>query len=237
MQPRVLHGALVLAGLLAVTQAHAQCTHVQIEMVMGSVGGDPGAQAVQLRIQQAGDNALAGMTVVAYDASGANPVTICTIPSNVSNGALGARVLLCSSALVRRLAPSITPDFLLSTPIPASYLAAGSLTLDMPGDGVGPLWRLSWGGAAYSGSGAVEAINDLDGDCNPACPSTIDDVAGRGVKFKFGPGTPSTTSANDYAPNHGAVKVWNNAGDKANVHAGATPVAQETWGQVKVRYR
>ena len=237
MQSRVLHGALVLAGLLAVTPAYAQYAHVQIEMVIGSVDGDPSLQAVQLRIGEAGDNALAGMTVVASDATGANPVTICTIPSNVGNGALGARVLLCSNAMLGRLAPFITPDFLLSTPIPTSYLAAGSLTLDMPGDGMGPLWRLSWGGASYSGSGAVELINDSDGECNPAYPNSIDGVVGRGVKFKFDPGTPSTTNANDYASKQGADQVWNNAGDQATIIAGTTPVARETWGHVKARYR
>jgi hypothetical protein len=237
MQSRLLHGALVLAGLLAVTPAQAQYAHVQIEMVIGSVDGDPAAQAVQLRIGQAGDNALAGMEVVACDATGANPVTICTIPSNVSNGALGARVLLCSNAMLGRLAPSITPDFMLSAPIPTSYLAAGSLYLDMPGDAMGPLWRLSWGGASYSGSGAVETINDADGDCNPAYPSTIDGVVGRGVQFRFDPATPSTTNANDYASGQGADQVWNNAGDKATIIAGTTPVAQGSWGGVKVRYR
>jgi len=44
MQSRVLHGALVLAGLLAVTPAYAQYAHVQIEMVIGSVDGDPSLQ-------------------------------------------------------------------------------------------------------------------------------------------------------------------------------------------------
>jgi hypothetical protein len=102
---------------------------------------------------------------------------------------------------------------------------------------MGPLWRVSWGGASYSGSGAVDVINDVDGDCNPAYPSTIDGAGGQSVKFKFDPTTKSTTNANDYAPSHGADHVWNNAGKKGTVIGGATPVEQETWGHVKVRYR
>ena len=237
MQSRVFHGALVLAGLLATAPAHAQYSHVQIEMVLGSVDGDVTAQAVQLRIAQAGDSSLAGMTVVACDSTGGNPVTVCTLPTSVSNGALGARVLLCSNGMLGRLAPFIAPDFMLSTPIPPSYLSAGTLYIDMPGDGMGPLWRLSWGGASYLGSGAVESINDPDGDCNPPYPNGLFGETGQGVKFLFDPNTQSTTNASDYALDLGASQVWNNAGEKATVVSGTTAVAVTSWGAIKRQYR
>ena len=47
------------------------------------------------------------------------------------------------------------------SPIPATYLAAGSLTFE---DDFGTiLWRLSWGGPAYTGPNTGALTNDADG--------------------------------------------------------------------------
>ena len=79
----------VLASLVLALPAQASFHLMQIEQVIGGVNGDTTAQAVQLRMRSPGQNFVSGATLVAYDASGNHPITLCTFPSNVTNNAAG----------------------------------------------------------------------------------------------------------------------------------------------------
>lgn len=63
---------------------------MQIEQVIGGVNGDTSAQAIQLRMRSIGQDLVAGTTLIAFDASGNNPITLLTLPSDVSNAAAGS---------------------------------------------------------------------------------------------------------------------------------------------------
>src|SRR6266571_8627417 len=99
----------------------------------------------------------------AWDAAGANPVVIMDPTTDVLNGAAGSRMLFATSTFANTFGP--TPDFIITNPIPASYLAAGSLTWEDNNGAV--YWRLSWGGAGYTGPGTGTITNDPDGNFNP----------------------------------------------------------------------
>ena len=99
--------------------------------------------------------------------------------------------------------------------IPASYLAAGSITFE---NNLGTVvwWRISWGGVAYAGSTTGQAAlggNDADGEFGPpfAGPLISSDV--RALQFQGVASDPSTNNAADYALTP-ANSVWvNNVGD------------------------
>src|SRR5207248_7698099 len=92
-------------------------------------------------------------------------ILVLDITTNVTNGAAGARVLIASSSFASNTTPAAVPDFIMANQIPASYLAAGSLTWEADTGTI--LWRLSWGGAAYTGSNAGAITNDADGNFGP----------------------------------------------------------------------
>ncbi len=236
MSSRILFPAVLFAGLQAAASASASYHHIQIEQVIAGVSGDSTAQAIQLRISQSGDNHVGGLEIVACDASGANPIVLATLSGPVGNDSAGSRILICTSAMELRLAPAIAPDFVMTASIPTAYLGAGTMYTDMAADGLGALWRLSWGGPSYTGPGAVESINDPDGDCNPAYAGSLPWDAVRGLRFKFTALTPSTSSANDYLLTVGALRVYNNLGESATVIAGTTEATRISWGSVKQRY-
>ena len=62
-----------------------------------------------------------------FDAAGLNPITVLDVSSNVTNGAIGDHVLIASATFPSHTTPTAVPDFTMANPIPASYLAAGSL--------------------------------------------------------------------------------------------------------------
>lgn len=224
----------VLAGLLAAAvPASASYHHVEIEKIVGGVQGDATAQVIQLRIKEAGTN-VEGLQIVACDAAGNNPVTIFTIPANVANNAFGSRILLCTAAMLGKLSPPIVPEFVFTTVIPQAYLAAGTLYIDHPGDAIGPLWRLSWGGANYSGPGTVEPINDNDGNANPAYGAGIPINASKMVRFRYTADIPGDTNNADYVSDSNG-SVHNNAGQPATINT-TTPVAAVSWGEIKARF-
>ena len=107
------------------------------------------------------------------DAAGLNPVLVVDLTTNVTTpGALGDHVLIVSSAFQSYVSPVRPPDFVMTNLIPASYLAAGSLTWE---DDFGTIyWRVSWGGASYTGPGTVSpGVNDADGNANPPFPGPL----------------------------------------------------------------
>ena len=199
--------------LLAASSPPASATfHVmQIEQVIGGVDGNTSVQAIQLRMRSLGQNQMQNARLYAHDAAGANPVLLIDFTTPVASGALGARVLIASANFSTLTSPSLTPDFVLTNLIPASYLAAGSLTFE---DKVGTVyWRLSWGGAGYTGSGTGQLTNDADGIFNPPFGGTLPSSNGKALAFQFAASAASVTNANDYALTPGpATFVRNNGG-------------------------
>ncbi|MBI4716228.1 MAG: PQQ-dependent sugar dehydrogenase [Planctomycetes bacterium] len=206
---RAFPRALVLAVLTA-SPALASFHLMQIEQVIGGVNGDTTAQAIQLRMRFLGQNLLAPSRIRAFDANGMNPVTIVDFTSSVPNGAAGARVLIASAAFVTKTTPATSPDFMMANLIPASYLAAGSLTFETD-LGTTIYWRLSWGGAAYTGSGAGAIDNDSNGNFNPPFPSALPTTSNRALVFPGVASAGSTNNAADYAVTTAAAVFRNNA--------------------------
>src|SRR5262245_6809613 len=145
---------VTLAGALALqSTAHANEHLMQIEQVIGSVSGDTTAQAIQLRMRATGQNFVSGGKLVVFDAAGLNPITIVDPVTNVANGAVGDHVLIASATFPSHTTPPAVPDFTMANLIPAGYFAAGSIVWEN-NTGTTIWWRLSWGGAAYTGSNA-----------------------------------------------------------------------------------
>ena len=201
--------AAVALGLLVARPAGATFHLMQIEQVIGGVDGSTVVQAVQLRMRSSLQNLVSNGRLVVRDATGANPVLLIAFPTNVANSAAGDRVLAATSAFASATNPPLTPDFLLTNPIPASYLPAGTLTFE---DDFGTvLWRLSWGGAGYIGSGTGAVTNDADGNFSPPFAGPLPSSSGRALLFRFTAGALSTNNANDYTLTTGSATFTNNA--------------------------
>src|SRR5439155_22777173 len=115
-----------------------------------------------LRFRSSLQNVVANGRLKDFNAAGANPILVLDLTTNVSNSAAGARVLIASSTFASNTTPAASPDFIMANLIPASYLAAESLTWE---DDFGTIyWRLSWGGASYTGSNSGALTNDADGN-------------------------------------------------------------------------
>ncbi len=61
----------VILGLVSVRPAYASFHLMQIEQVIGGVGGDTTAQAIQLRMRTTFQNFVASARIRAWDAAGA----------------------------------------------------------------------------------------------------------------------------------------------------------------------
>jgi len=211
--------SLVVSLLLpAAFPANPTFHFMQIEQVIGGVNGDTSAQAIQLRMRSGLQNFVSAARVMVYDAAGLNPIEVLNIPGNVPNGSLGDRVLLASSAFVSQTTPPAVPDFTIANVIPASYLAAGSLTFE-DNAGFTIYWRLSWGGAAYTGSGSGSITNDNDGNFGPAFGGPLPSTGPGALQFQGPANAPSTNNAADYALTSGAATFTNNAGAGFTVNA------------------
>jgi hypothetical protein len=184
---------------------------MQIEVVIGGVEGDTTAQAIQLRMRSNGQNVVNRAKLVAWDADGENPVVLLDIPSDVSDPAVGSRVLLATEKMMSYTDPAVAPDFVLDTPIPAEYLGAGSLTFDND-EGTLRVWRLSWGGDAYTGSTAGALTNDDNGDFSTPFPDALPTAALLALRFTGDAEAKSSSNAADYAPTAEAAVLTNNAG-------------------------
>lgn len=194
----------------ATGSAHASFHLMQIEQVIGGVNGDVTAQAVQLRCRAVGENFVSLGRLRAWNASGTSPVLIIDTTTNVPIGNLGSRVLITSSNFNSHTSPTAVPDFTMTNPIPAAYLAAGSLTWE---DNVGTIyWRLSWGGSAYTGPGTMSNLNDANGNANPPFGSALPSASLVALKFTGTAGAMSTTNAADYALSANPAVFINNAG-------------------------
>lgn len=206
------------AAMLIATPVHAAFHVMQIEKIIGGVDGDPTAQAIQLRLRANGQNVVANSRIRVHDAAGANPITVIDIASNVPNGVVGRRVLITSASFDALTNPVTAPDFTLTNLIPASYLAAGSLTFEADGGVV--YWRVSWGGASYTGSNAGNITNDPDGDFGPAFPAALPSAGRAALTFQGPANAQSSSNAADYAIED-APTVTNNANASFVLEAGA----------------
>ncbi|MEE8169772.1 MAG: hypothetical protein V3T70_04425 [Phycisphaerae bacterium] len=206
--------ALTLATLLLTVPlleqpALASFHFMQIEQVIGGVNGDTSAQAIQLRMRSFGQNLVGAARIRAWDAAGANPVLIVNFTTSVPNGAAGRRILVTSANFNALTNPTASPDFAMTNLIPASYLAAGSLTFESNAGII--YWRLSWGGMGYTGSTTLNITNDVDGDAAPPYPNPLPTADQRALLFQGPFNAKSTTNAADYALTTGAAVFTNNA--------------------------
>jgi hypothetical protein len=217
MNSKLVCGLLSLGGVLGFqSTANASFHLMQIEQVIGSVEGDVTAQAVQLRMRSGFQNLVHNAKLVVRDAAGNNPVVILDIASDVSNSALGTRILIASDTFASHSTPAAIPDFLMANIIPQSYLAAGSLTFER--DTTGVLWRLSWGGAAYTGLTTGETTNDADGDFGPPVATSLPSCGAYAWVFKNAANAKSVTNLADYRlTSEQVVPFFNSAGQSFTV--------------------
>jgi hypothetical protein len=218
MNTKLARFVITFLGVVALQPAaHATFHLMQIEQVIGGVNGDTTAQAIQLRMRAAGQNFTAGGKLVVFDAAGLNPITILDLSSNVANGGVGDRVLIASVNFPSHTMPAAVPDFTMANIIPASYLAAGSLAWE--GDGGRVYWRLSWGGAAYTGPNSGTIDNDADGNFGPPFGGAIPSNCASALQFQGSATDKSTNNAADYLLIGSPVVFVNNAGTSFTVIA------------------
>ena len=205
---RTLFLATAVSALAGATPAYASFHLMQIEQVVGGVAGRVDRQAIQLRMRDPlfPQNFVSSGRIYAWDATGSNPVLIIDFVTDVVNGNR-ARVLVVSSAFASAYGSG---DFVMTNPIPASYLAAGRLTFE---DDLGTVyWSLSWGGSAYTGSNAGSVFNDADGDFGPPFGSVLPASTAAAVAFTGIATAASTTNLADYAITAGAATFTTNGG-------------------------
>ena len=200
-----------------VRPAGATFHEMQIEQVIGGVDGSTSVQAIQLRMRASFQDLVSNARLVVRDATGANPVVLIAFPTDVSGTAAGSRILAATAAFSTNTAPALSPDFILTNPIPSSYLAAGSLTYESTVGAI--LWRISWGGAGYTGAGTGALTNDADGNFAPSFAGPLPSASGKALLFKFRASALSTNNANDYALTTGSATFTNNAGSSGTIQS------------------
>jgi len=239
--PRIL---AVLASLALALPVQASFHLMQIEQVIGGVNGDTTAQAIQLRMRATGENFVSGATLIAYDASGNNPITVGTFTANVTNNTAGTRILIATANFANYEVSPITPDLTITNPIPASYLAAGRLTYQKPTYMAGnALWSVSWGGASYTGPNTGTMDNDADGNFAPPFANALPSTSASALHFNGAANAMSTNNAADYSVPAGAATFTNNTGDSTSLIVGTptptpTPTASpSTFANISTRLR
>ena len=216
MKTKFVCGLITLLGVLALqSTAYATFHEMQIEEVIGSVSGDTTAQAIQLRMRAAGQNFVSGGKLVVFDAAGLNPITIVDPVTNVVNGAVGDHVLIASLNFPSHTTPMAVPDFTMANLIPASYFAAGSLCWESNAGTI--YWRLSWGGASYTGSNLGNTTNDLDGNFGPPFGGAVPATCASALQFQGTATDFSTNNAADYLLIGSPIVFFNNAGTSFTV--------------------
>ena len=227
----------VVVAAMVTWPANATFDLMQIEQVIGGVNGDVSAQAIQLRMRAPFQCFLQPARLWVHDAAGANPIllfdfSVCPpFVQCVAECVAGDRVLLTSANFSDLLDTPVAADFILTNLIPESYLAAGSLTFE---DSAGTVyWRLSWGGAAYSGPNDGSCVNDdspcPDGDFGPPWPEPLPSGGVEALRFQGPAAALSTTNADDYALTAGAAVFTNNAGASATIMPAALQTDDILW--------
>jgi hypothetical protein len=116
-------------------------------------------------------------------------------------------ILLATPGFVSKTTPATVADYSM-TPIPASYLAAGSLTFEQVSNNA-VLWRLSWGNGGYSGPNTTDLTNG-DGDASPPFASPLPSSNTQALRFTPGCNLASTSNATQYGLTAGAAVFTNN---------------------------
>ena len=207
-----LVSCFLLTGILLVAVAgiaSASFHFMQIEQVIGSVNGDPTAQAIQLRMRSGFQNQMQLSRLRVVDATGNNPIMIIDMTTSVPNSAAGSRVLITSPNFANYTSPAAAPDFVMTNLIPESYLAAGSLLFESDTGII--YWRLSWGGAGYTGSNTGSTTNDANGNFGPPFASALPSPGLSALRFNGPSNALSTTNAADYSITVSAATFNNNA--------------------------
>jgi hypothetical protein len=206
--------AFVALALVA-RPAHASFHFMQVEQIIAGVDGTTSVQAIQLRMRSGGQNQMQQSRLYAHDANGDNEVLLINFGAPVANAALGSRVLVATAGFETATNPNLAPDALMTSPIPDTYLAAGSLTFE---DDFGTVyWRVSWGGASYLGSTLGSVTNDPDGQFGPAFPGALPSGSGVALLFQNAASSPSTSNAADYALTEGSAVFTKNSGASATI--------------------
>lgn len=212
MMRRFSTALFTVAVLLGFTSGAQAVFHLmQIEQVIGGVNGDTTAQAVQLRMRSTGQNVLSGASLRVADATGANPVLLKNMTTDVANGQSGRRVLITTPNFANYTDIPLVSDFVMD-PIPLSYLAAGQLRFMDHGSTV--YWSLSWGGDGFTGSTTANSgiTNDNNGNFGPPLAGALPSSSLQALRFTGAATAASTTNLADYALTAGAATFINNAG-------------------------
>jgi len=207
---------IAICGVALQEPALASFHFMQIEQVIGGVNGDAAAQAIQLRMRVNEQNRVSIGRLYARDAAGANPVLLIDFTTDVSVSSLGSRVLAATAQFATYTEPVVEPDFVLLSPIPSAYLAAGSLTFEND-DGTLLVWRLSWGGSGYSGSTTGAFTNDDDGEFGPPFAGSLPSDGLSALRFQGASTAKSTSNLADYLVTDGEAVFTNNAGQAFTV--------------------
>jgi hypothetical protein len=212
MLKRSVLSALTLGAIALAQPAFASFHLMQIEQVIGGVNGDTTRQAIQLRMRTGSQNFVSQGQLVAWDQNGANPVVLLDIPSDVTIGTGGSRVLIATSNFMTGVR-----DFTMTNPIPASYLARGKITFQSDGVPTDPgttiWWAVAWGGYTAANTGAMSpGGNDADGNFNPSVAAALPSTNTTALRVTGAAGDLSTNNAAQYAPTAGAATFFNNAG-------------------------
>jgi|GEM_PF-4787959 len=200
---------VLLLGLMA-ARASAAFHSIEIEQVVGGLGGNASAMAIQLRLRSANQNQFGGtpVRIRVWDSTGSNPTVIGTISSNFGSGSSGSRILFATQEFTNLT--GFSPDFTLAV-IPFSYFAGGKITFEQASDG-GVLWSVAWGNYSGSNTGLTPGNlgNDTDGNYGPPFGGSLP-INGLGLLFKNGTNF-STNNAADYAATSGFATVTKNNG-------------------------
>jgi hypothetical protein len=229
MNSKLARCLIVVLGVLALQPAAYATYHLmQIEQVIVSVDGDPTAQAIQLRMRSTTEdqNFVSNARLVVLDAAGQNPIIVLDIPTDVANGSAGSHVLLASANFLSHTIPATVPDFTIANPIPASYFAAGSLLFQS--DAGILYWRLSWGGAAYTGPNTGAKSNDADGNFGPPFASALPSSGVSALQFQGSATAKSTTNAADYLLTTSTLVFVNNSGASFTLTGATLPTVTVT---------
>jgi hypothetical protein len=146
--------------------------------------------------------------VKVFDAAGLNPVIIVAPTVAVPNGTGGDTVLITTPSFDAATNPTCVPDFHMTNPIPASYLAAGRLTWE---DNFGTiLWSVAWGGAAYTGPDTGSITNSPTGNFGPPFAGPLPSTSLQALAFQGDFTAAAGANATDYALTSGAAVFHSN---------------------------
>jgi len=215
---------LALAVLASASPSFASVHLMQIEQIVGGWNGDSSVQAIQLRMRSTFQNQTQTAKLVVRDANGANPITLSAPGGAVANHGAGVTILFATANFSSATTPAAVPDFTMTSAIPSSYLAAGSLTFESSLGNV--FWRVSWGGGGYTGSTTGELFNDADGQFAPNFAGSLPSEDNTALRFTGAATAQSTNNAANYAISGSEPTFKNNAGSTFTLNSAPSVVPE-----------